>query len=110
MIFSSQQIQFLQRLVKERPTERRAGEVSTHFSEHYSIGTVVGRQVEYRDEHLRIAEALRASADSRPSRKPDGAWGISCRSGSLRRDVRKGTELCASRRVNRREVRWLVQA
>lgn len=63
MSFSSQQIQFLQRLVSERPTHRRVGEVSRHISEHYSIGTMVGRQVVYRDEHLRLAEALLRTHD-----------------------------------------------
>lgn len=63
MTFTSQQIQFLQRLVSERPTQRRVGEVSRHFSEHYSLGTIVGRQVEYREEHLRTAEALLRTHD-----------------------------------------------
>jgi hypothetical protein len=63
MTFTSQQIQFLQRLVSERPSQRRVGEVSRHFSEHYSLGTMVGRQVEYRDEHLRTAEALLRTHD-----------------------------------------------
>lgn len=63
MTFTSQQIQFLQRLVSERPSQRRVGEVSRQFSEHYSLGTVVGRQVEYRDEHLRMAEALLRTHD-----------------------------------------------
>lgn len=63
MTFSSQQIQFLQRLVSERPTQRRLGEVSRHFSEHYSIGATVGRQVEYRDDHLRMAAELLRTHD-----------------------------------------------
>lgn len=63
MSFSSHQVLFLQRLVSERPLQRRAADVSRHFSEHYSLGTMVGRQVEYRDEHIRMAEALLRAHD-----------------------------------------------
>lgn len=63
MTFTSQQIQFLQRLVSERPAQRRVGEVSRHFSEHYSIGTAVGRLVEYRDDHLHMAAELLRTHD-----------------------------------------------
>lgn len=63
MSFSAQQIQFLQRLVSERPAQRRVGEVSRHFSEHFSIGTTVGRLVEYREDHLRMAAELLRTHD-----------------------------------------------
>ncbi|WP_338413755.1 hypothetical protein [uncultured Sphaerotilus sp.] len=63
MPFNAQKILFLQRLVRERPTQRRVGEVSQHFCEHYSLGTMVGRQVEYRDEHHRMAESLLRNHD-----------------------------------------------
>lgn len=63
MSFDSHQILFLQRLVGERPAQRRVGAVSRHFCEHYSLGTMVGRQIEYRDEHLRMAEALLRNHD-----------------------------------------------
>lgn len=63
MSFDSHQILFLQRLVGERPAQRRVGALSRHFCEHYSLGTMVGRQVEYRDEHLRMAEALLRTHD-----------------------------------------------
>jgi hypothetical protein len=63
MSFSATQIQFLQRLVSERPTHRRAGEVSRFFCEHYSLGTVVGRNIEYRDSHLQAAKSLLRSHD-----------------------------------------------
>lgn len=63
MSFTTPQIQFLQRLVSERPAQRRAGDVARHFSEHYSLGTMVGRLVEYRDEHHRSAAALLRTHD-----------------------------------------------
>lgn len=63
MSFTAPQIQFLQRLVNERPTRRRAGDVARHLSEHYSLGTVVGRLVEYREEHHRSAAALLRTHD-----------------------------------------------
>lgn len=63
MAFDSQQILFLQRLVGERPARRRAGAVSRHFCEHFSLGTVVGQHIEYRDEHLRTAESLLRNHD-----------------------------------------------
>jgi hypothetical protein len=63
MPFSATQIQFLQRLVSERPRQRRAGEVSRFFCEHYSLGTVVGRSVEYRESHHQDAESLLRAHD-----------------------------------------------
>ena len=58
MSFDAHQVLFLQRLVKERPAQRRAGTVANFFCEHYSLGTAVGRQIDYSDEHLRTAAAL----------------------------------------------------
>lgn len=63
MSFDLHQVLFLQRLVGERPPQRRVGVVSRHFCEHYSLGTMVGRRIEYRDEHLRMAEALLRNHD-----------------------------------------------
>lgn len=63
MSFSATQIQFLQRLVSERPVQRRAGEVANHFCEHYSLGTVVGRNIEYRESDHRTAESLLRAHD-----------------------------------------------
>lgn len=73
MSFTPQQIQFLQRLVSERPAQRRVGEVSRHFSEHFSIGTTVGRLVEYRDDHLRMAAELLRTHDLPVSPMAPGA-------------------------------------
>jgi hypothetical protein len=73
MSFTAPQIQFLQRLVSERPAQRRAGDVARHFSEHYSLGTVVGRLVEYRDAHLRLAAALLRTHDLPVSPMAPGA-------------------------------------
>ncbi|MFZ9890001.1 MAG: DUF7281 domain-containing protein [Myxococcota bacterium] len=73
MTFTSHQIQFLQRLVSERPAQRRVGQVSQHFSEHYCIGTTVGRQVEYRDDHLRMAAELLRTHDLPVSPMAPGA-------------------------------------
>lgn len=63
MSFNSHQILFLQRLASERPAQRRVGDVSRHFCEHYSLGSMVGRQVAYRDEHHRMAESLLRNHD-----------------------------------------------
>lgn len=63
MSFTATQIQFLQRLVSERPTQRRAGEVSRFFCEHYSLGTVVGRNIEYREGHHQTAQSLLRAHD-----------------------------------------------
>lgn len=58
MSFSPQHIQFLQRLVQDRPETRKLGAVAQHFSEHYSIGAIVGSQVLYRPSHHLHAERL----------------------------------------------------
>lgn len=63
MAFNTHQIRFLQRLVQESPTHRLAGEVSRHFCEHYSLGTAVGRQIQYREDHHRMARSLLLSND-----------------------------------------------
>lgn len=62
MTFTSLHIQFLQRLVRERPNERRAGKIALYLCEHHSIGAVVGDRIAYRDHHHRLAESfLRAN-------------------------------------------------
>lgn len=63
MSFSATQIQFLQRLVSEKPASRKAGEVARYFCEHYSLGTQLGRSIEYRDSHHRAAESLLRAHD-----------------------------------------------
>lgn len=63
MSFSATQIQFLQRLVSERPAQRRVGGIANHFCEHYSLGTVVGRNIEYRESDHRTAESLLRAHD-----------------------------------------------
>lgn len=63
MTFDANQILFLQRLVSERPTQRRAGKISWHLCEHYSLGTKVGRQVEYQEANFRMAESLLRNHD-----------------------------------------------
>lgn len=63
MSFSAVQVTFLQRLVSERPERRRGGEAARFFCDHYSLGTVVGSQVEYRDDHYSAAERLLLNHD-----------------------------------------------
>jgi hypothetical protein len=63
MSFSVTQIQFLQRLVSEKPARRSAGESARFLCEHYSIGAAVGRFIEYHDEHHRRAESLLRAHD-----------------------------------------------
>lgn len=63
MSFSASQILFLQRLIKDRPKQRRAGTVSEYFCSHYSLGVLVGRFVEYREEHIAMASAMLRSHD-----------------------------------------------
>ena len=62
MSFSAVQVTFLQRLVSERPERRRAGDAARFFCDHYSLGTSVGSQVEYRADHLEAAKRLLQSA------------------------------------------------
>jgi hypothetical protein len=63
MSFSAVQVTFLQRLVSERPEQRRAGDAARFFCEHYSLGAVVGRQVEYRADHYEAAGRLLRAHD-----------------------------------------------
>jgi len=63
MSFTTHQLQFLQRLVSERPEQRRAGGVALLLCEHYSLGTAIGSQVVYRAEHLQRAEQLLRAHD-----------------------------------------------
>lgn len=63
MSFSAVQVTFLQRLVIERPDRRRAGDAARFFSAHYSLGAVVGTQVEYRPDHHQAAECLLRAHD-----------------------------------------------
>jgi len=63
MSFSAGQVTFLQRLVIERPDRRRAGDAARFFCAHYSLGAVVGSQVEYRPDHHQAAERLLLAHD-----------------------------------------------
>ena len=63
MSFSAAQVTFLQRLVKERPPSRRAGDVAQFFCNHYSLGVSVGSQVEYHSAHYESAERLLRAHD-----------------------------------------------
>lgn len=63
MSFSVMQLTFLQRLVRDRPESRQAGEVARFFADHYSLGSVVGRQVEYREAHYEAAARLLSAHD-----------------------------------------------
>lgn len=58
MTFTSQQISFLQRLVAAAPAANRSGPTALFFSEHYSIGTPVGREVTYSAQHHAAAAKL----------------------------------------------------
>jgi len=69
MAFDTRQILFLQRLVEGLPTQRAAGVVAKHFSEHFSLGQHVGRFIEYRSEHHRMALSLLQAHDL-PVNKP----------------------------------------
>jgi hypothetical protein len=63
MSFSAVQVKFLQRLVVERPDRRRAGDVALFFCTHYSLGNLVGGQVEYRVDHHENAQRLLQAHD-----------------------------------------------
>lgn len=63
MSFTATQIQFLQRLVRETPRLRRGAEVSRFFCEHFSLGTAVGRHIEYRESHFQAAASLLRAHD-----------------------------------------------
>jgi hypothetical protein len=63
MSFSAVKVTYLQRLVEERPIRRRAGDAARFFCDHYSIGSLVGNQVEYRPEHHQAAEGLLRTHD-----------------------------------------------
>ena len=58
MSFSAVQVTFLQRLVRERPESRRAGDVARFFCDDYSLGVSIGNLVEYRGAHYELAERL----------------------------------------------------
>lgn len=63
MSFSAVQVTFLQRLVNECPDRRRAGDAARFFCNHYSLGTLVGNQVEYCPNHHQAAERLLRAHD-----------------------------------------------
>lgn len=63
MYFTATQIQFLQRLVSDSPSQRRGGEVARFFCEHYSVGVAVGNNIEYREVDHKRAESLLRTHD-----------------------------------------------
>lgn len=63
MSFSATQIQFLQRLVRERPLRRLGGETARFLCEHYSLGKAIGRHIEYGSSHHQLAESLLLAHD-----------------------------------------------
>ncbi|MBE0548500.1 MAG: hypothetical protein IH627_12815 [Rubrivivax sp.] len=63
MSFTAVQVTFLQRLVSGRPERRPAGDAARFFCDHYSLGTSVGSQVEYRADHYAAAERLLRTHD-----------------------------------------------
>ncbi|MFC4621232.1 hypothetical protein ACFO3A_03265 [Comamonas nitrativorans] len=85
MAFNIQQIQFLQRLVADKPGRRRAGDAARYLSEHHYLGTIVGREVFYRAEHWSLAQQLLSTSDlpvaalgkgnQRPTRADVAAFG-----------------------------------
>lgn len=58
MAFDAREIQFLQRLVAERPDRRRAGAAASHLCESYGIGTAAVGEILYSHVHHRMAEQL----------------------------------------------------
>lgn len=58
MAFTVVQVSFLQRLVYERALSRQASATARYFSEHFSLGRIVGSRVEYTDAHFMAAERL----------------------------------------------------
>lgn len=58
MTLSTQERTFLQRLVRDRPTERKASGAASFFCEHYRIGTPVHGRVLYAEQDLLSAEQL----------------------------------------------------
>jgi hypothetical protein len=63
MDFSSGQITFLQRLVKDRPPFRQVGAAARFFCDHYSLGVAIGTRVEYQAPHYELAENLLRNSD-----------------------------------------------
>lgn len=63
--FTRVQLDFLHRLIDKRPPTRRAGQGSAavFFADQYSIGTVIGGEVHYRDKHFAAATSLLAAHD-----------------------------------------------
>lgn len=58
MSFTKAQISFLQRLLEGHPLSRPANPTASYFAEHYSLGRLIGRRVEYTDSHFEAAEQL----------------------------------------------------
>jgi hypothetical protein len=63
MSFSVTQVQFLQRLVRERPLQRLSSATARFFCEHYSLGTSIGRHIEYTADHHKLAQSLLRAHD-----------------------------------------------
>lgn len=63
MAFDAREVQFLQRLIADRPDRRRGGSVATHLCENYGIGTAAAGEILYSYAHHRMAEQLLRSND-----------------------------------------------
>lgn len=58
MAFTAAQLAFLQRLISDSPSHRQASATANYFSEHFSLGRVIGRRVEYTKAHFEAARRL----------------------------------------------------
>ncbi|MBF8178394.1 DUF7281 domain-containing protein [Herminiimonas contaminans] len=58
MTLTITQIKFLQDLIEKRPPYRLAGQAATFLSEHFAVGIIEGRRVEYDQLHFETAYQL----------------------------------------------------
>jgi hypothetical protein len=63
MAFTAVQVSFLQRLIHQRVTSRHASATARYFSEHFSLGHIVGNRLEYTNAHFTAAERLLGAND-----------------------------------------------
>lgn len=73
MAFTPAQVAFLHRLVTQRPGTRQAGDHANFFAEHFQIGVLVGRRVEYLEIHFSRAESILRTNDLPAAPLPAGA-------------------------------------
>lgn len=58
MAFTVMQMRFLQDLIEKRSPQKPAGQAATFLAEHFSIGRLEGRRVEYNQAHFEAAHLL----------------------------------------------------